>query len=595
MRTKTWDQYQNGLSWMRGMKFTTDFPKFVRFKEGDQWAAPTERTKNMPRPVFNIVDMFVRTKRAAVLNQPITINYSPAEISADDITRELCAQGASDLTDYCKQLWKRSRQDNINGEIVDDAATLGTGIYHCWYDLTVTGGLDSAWRGEIRGECIDPLCLFVANPQLKDIQRQEWIIISQRVRVEDAKRLAEKYGVKQTDMQLIQSDSPEQSYDAERKELQDEDKLTLLIKYHRNDEGGVVMTRCTESVTICEDVPLTPEGATSQITRYPVAIFNWYLRKKSMYGIGEVQTMIPAQKAVNFLKAMELLSVEQNAWPKLLVKPNALMRQAITNVPGEIITDYTPNGQGIAYLNPPPMSGAASALAESIMSLMRTTSGVNEATTGESMGASMAASAIIALRAQAKTPIEEIQKRFWLFVEDIGAIWQQFIKTYYTEERALSADKGTGTEPERRVFLGSAYSGMDFEMTIDVGASSEYGEVLSQTTLDKMLDRGDITIDQYVEMAPRNVVPFKEQFKQFRQQSGQAAQALMMQAQMMAQQAEAGVPLPEGSDAPVPEEGAAAPQMPEEPQGLTRPAGVAGMPLPAIPTAPSIPAMSNVR
>lgn len=591
-KNKAWEQYQNGLAWQKGMKFTSEFPTFVRFKEGEQWPAPTERTRNMPRPVFNIVDMFVRTKRAAVLNQPITINYTPSEISADDITRELCAQGASDLTDYTKQLWKRSRQDIINAEVVDDAATLGTGIYHCWYDLSVTGGIDSTWRGEIRGESIDPLNFFVANPQIRDIQRQEWLIISQRVRVDDAKKLAEKYGVRKADIQLIQSDNAEQSYDAERKELAGEDKITLLTKYHRDDNGNVVMTRCTESVVICEDIPLTPEGAASPITRYPVAVFNWYLRKKCVFGIGEVQTMIPAQKAVNFLKAMELLSIQQTAWPKLLVKQNALNRQAITNEPGEIITDYTPNGQGITYLNPPVLSGAASALAESIMALMRTTSGVNEATTGESMGASMAASAIIALQAQAKTPIEEVQKRFWLYVEDTGAIWEQMIKTYYTEERALNVDNGTGAGQERRVFLGSAYTGMNYEMTVDVGASSEYGEVLSQTTLDKMLDRGDITIDQYVELAPRNVVPFKEQFKQFREQSGQAAQALMQQAQMMMQQAQAGMPLPVGDEQAQSQE-VALPALPESPDGMTRPAGVGGMPLPAIPTAPSIPAMQK--
>ena len=271
MRTdsnKTWEQYQNGLAWQRSMKFSSDFPRFVAFKEGEQWPAETERTKNLPRPVFNIVDMFVRTKRAAILNQPITINYTPAEISADDMTREMCAQGASDLTDYCKQLWKRTRQDSINGELVDDAATLGTGIYHCWYDLSVTGGLDKIWRGEIRGETIDPLNFFVSDPQLRDIQRQAWLIISQRVSVETVKRLAEKHGVKHADIELLHSDSDTagQGYDSAHKELKGEDKITLLTKYHRDDNGNVVMTRCTEKVIICDSVSLTPEGSASPIS-----------------------------------------------------------------------------------------------------------------------------------------------------------------------------------------------------------------------------------------------------------------------------------------------------------------------------------------
>lgn len=576
------------------MKFPGDFPQFVRFKEGEQWPAATDRTKNLPRPVFNIVDMFVRTKRAAVLNQPITINYTPSEISADDITRELAAQGASDLTAYARQLWKRTKQDIINAELVDDAATLGTGIYHCYYDLSVTGGMDKKWRGEIRGETIDPLNFFVSDPQCRDIQKQEWVIISQRLSIEKVQRIAKRYGLSSAQIAQLKEDTgkTDSQYDAEKYEPKDEEKLTLLTKYHRDEAGNVVMTRCTEKVIICEDEPLTPNGATCSITRYPVAVFNWYLRKKSIFGIGEVQTMIPAQKAVNFLKAMELLSIQQTAWPKLILKPGSVNRQAITNEPGEILMDNSPNGVGISYLSPPPMSGAASALAESIMSLMRTTSGVNEATTGESMGASMAASAIIALQSQAKTPIEEIQKRYWLTEEDIGAIWAEFVKCYYTDERALNVDDNTdaGAAPERRVFLGSAYAGIDFDMTIDVGASSEYGEVLSQTTLDKMLDRGDITIDQYVDMAPRNVVPFKEQFKQFREQSGQAAQALMQQAQMMAESGQP-LPLPDESQGIAEAPGGSMPTA--DLRGITRPAGVGGMQLPAIPTAPSIPALKG--
>lgn len=591
---KTWDQYQNGLAWQRSMKFPTDYPRFVRFKEGDQWPEATDRTRNFPRPVFNICDMFVRTKRAAILNQPITINYTPSEISADDVMREMCAEGASDLTDYAKQLWKRTRQDMINAEIVDDAATLGTGIYHCYYDLTVTGGLDSTWRGEIRGETIDPLCFFVSDPQCRDVQRQEWIIISQRLSVEKVKRLARQYEVSASEIARLHDDTGETSsqYDTEKYEPKDEEKVTLLTKYHRDDAGNVIMTRCTEHVILCEDIPLTPEGAASPITLYPVAIFCWYLRKKCIYGIGEVQSMIPAQKAINFLKAMELLSIQQTAWPKLVVKPNALNRQAITNEPGEIITDYTPNGAGISYLSPPPMSGAATNLAQSFMDLMRTTSGVNEATTGESMGASMAASAIIALQAQAKTPIEEQQKRFWLMEEDMGLIWYQFIKCYYTEERAIIKDKGTGLDKERRVFQGSAYASMDFEVSCEVGASSEYGEVLTQNTLEMMLNRGDITIDKYVDWAPRNVVPFKESFKQYREEVGLAAQAFQQQAQALA---ESGQPLPisDNAQAAPPAEQNALPTLPDSQDHMTRPAGVGNIPLPEIPQAPSIPALQK--
>ena len=59
------------------MGFRERFPEYIRFKEGDQWPPATARTRNLPRPVFNIVEMFIRTKRAAVLNPHIAMTYLP--------------------------------------------------------------------------------------------------------------------------------------------------------------------------------------------------------------------------------------------------------------------------------------------------------------------------------------------------------------------------------------------------------------------------------------------------------------------------------------------------------------------------------------
>ena len=95
----------------------------------------------------------------------------------------------------------------------------------------------------------------------------------------------------------------------------------------------------------------------------------------------------------------------------------------------------------------------------------------------------------------------------------------------------------------------------DFDLQVDVGASSEYSAVLAQATLDKMLDRGDITIDQYIELSDPNVAPFKEKFKRMRE---------MQPAQM-------GMP-------GVPEENI---------EGLQSVSGVGGVPLPDIPKAPN--------
>ena len=60
--TSLWDDYQNGLSYQATSGLAKNLPTFVKFYEGRQWAAPTKNTKNLPRPVVNIIKMICRNK-----------------------------------------------------------------------------------------------------------------------------------------------------------------------------------------------------------------------------------------------------------------------------------------------------------------------------------------------------------------------------------------------------------------------------------------------------------------------------------------------------------------------------------------------------
>ena len=55
--TSLWQDYQNGLNYQSSSGLAKNLPTFVKFYEGKQWAAATENTKNLPRPVINIVKM----------------------------------------------------------------------------------------------------------------------------------------------------------------------------------------------------------------------------------------------------------------------------------------------------------------------------------------------------------------------------------------------------------------------------------------------------------------------------------------------------------------------------------------------------------
>ena len=61
--------FKDGVSYQQSMGFTTKWAEYERFLNGDQWSAPTEKTRNMPRPVFNIISYIQRHKKASIQNE----------------------------------------------------------------------------------------------------------------------------------------------------------------------------------------------------------------------------------------------------------------------------------------------------------------------------------------------------------------------------------------------------------------------------------------------------------------------------------------------------------------------------------------------
>lgn len=530
---KIWRDYENALSYQRMMGFSEKYPEYEKFKNGDQWPAATERTRALPRPVFNIIRMFVSNKKSNVLSQNVKLIFSPCEVY-DDETSIVAIEGAEDYTDFAANLWAELKQDTLNDYMVDDAVTFGTGILHYYWDSTVTGGEQTPYIGALRGEAIDPLNIFFANPQQTDVQKQEWIIVAGREDVIKLRKEAEANGLPAKDIELIQGDKSTEAtgYDAARKEQQGNEKTWVLTRYYRDSTDGVCVCRSTQNVIITPGKSITPNTLTEReeryyealgepinrhiIKRYPIAVFPWYTAKKCIFGLGEVEGLIPNQKAINFNMAMMLLSVQDNAWPKIVAKPGAL-KQQITNKPGEILTDYYTSGDGVKYMQPPNFNYMSINLVDKVFELSRTTSGVTEVTTGESLGANMAASAIIALQNQARVPIDNIQKRFYRCLQDVGLIWEEFFKTYYNTPRSIAKEDVNGGIYSKR-FIGENYSNVEFSLKVDISASSTYSESLALTYLDKMYDKGDITADMYIELAPNSVVPYREKLKQLRRQ-----------------------------------------------------------------------------
>nr|DAI31652.1 MAG TPA: portal protein [Caudoviricetes sp.] len=535
--TKIWEQYTNGLNYLTSKGLIKIWQDCENFYEGNQWPAPTNRTKSLPRPIFNISAMIADNKKAGILSGNVKMIYKPAELYGYQL--EKAEQGAEVFTKFAESLVKEVKEEDLDDIAIGYTTQLGTAFYHYYWDVTISGGLYASYVGAMRAEVIHPRNVIVSNPTEKDIQKQKYIIIVSSEPLGSVKELAKKNGVKDYENIKPDNELPESEQGLEQ--------VTVLTKYSRQN-GKVVWEKSTkeyylqkptlwqpekEKVTFEDEQEINePDNHTNYTyTRkqlYPVSVITHKERKRCIYGIGEIEQAIQNNKALNFNVAMMLLSVQDTSWPKIIQKVGALANQSITNEPGQILTDTSKtNGWGVKYLETPSFNAQALTLTNTILDITRTTSGSTEVVTGEVLGANMAASAIIALQNQAKKPIEMYQKKFYRCYSQKAKIYEQFFKYYYSDSRLF------GFEQDNNVYAvqmnGSEYENFDFNVSVEVGSGGVWSESLAISLLDSLKADGTIDADDYIELYPDTIMSFKEKLKKIRQRKKEEA----MQQQMM--------------------------------------------------------------
>lgn len=552
--TTLWERYQQGRRYQDAVGLTTRLPRYVRFVEGDQWPPPTKDTANLPRPVVNVVEMIVRNKVSQVLSTPVRCVYVASDPSAD----------VSLLNDFASYIDKELCQDALDRQAVRSGAVKGSYIYHYYWD-SEGRGLSGNHEGALRCELVDPLRVFVADPAEVDEQKQKWILFATREPVEAVRQKADR-GVNPDD---IQPDSAVDGRDNPYRQTEQEgaDLVTLLTCYFRRD-GEVYCEKATQYCVVNKAFPLTPdleaarrslrsqaprgkdEGAvkggdgtgqekedpagtgtpdeadrpdalSGQVKRaathlYPVVWGQYEVRDGSIYGRSEVEGVIPNQRAINYLIAMQILNIQDTAWTKYIVHPNALRGQVITNQPGQVLRDYSGTGSGIKRMEPYSTSDKPGTLVDAILAMTRTVTGSTEVMTGEALGANMSGAAIAQLQSQASIPSESLKQAYWTVKEKQGRVKEQFFRTHYTQKSFVAVRQGQGPVDEsgmpgelreRKVFDSRMMEQMG---PVDVVCEATSGSRASSAgdiqMLETLLQSGQIDVQVMLEAYPRDAL-----------------------------------------------------------------------------------------
>ena len=467
--TQLWKDYQNGKSYQSALSLPRIIDENIRFYQGDQWAPTTDATAHLPRPVINLVKMIARSKKAAILSTPVRLVYT-----ADNDTL-----AGKEFTDFAYFIQKEMRQDELDNKAVKDGLLKGSYFYHYYWDKNARGSRAQR-NGALRCDLIEPLNIFFSNPNNPDEQKQKWIIIASREEVERVREKADP----EVDLSLITADEVEGS---NYREQENSALCTVLTRYFKQD-GEVWCERGTKRVIFNKAFPLTPdlkgarksvgldegEGSKAKATLYPIVAGSYEEREHSIYGISEVEGLIPNQKAMNLTMAMQILSTQRLAWGKYIVKKDALKNQDITDEPGQVLVDYSAEGEGIKRLHEPGFSSMPLQIVNTLADLSRTMAGATDVIMGDYY-ADLSGTAIARLQSQANQPIEELRARFWRAKEKQGKVLEQFFKLFY---------KGVIFKGEKSdvpsVFDGEKYAETEFFVSSSTGLDSNLTALTSR-------------------------------------------------------------------------------------------------------------------
>lgn len=516
-----WEKYDKGIRYNSSFRPNKNYYESVKvwnsFYNGDQWLG-LEGDQKLPHPVFNIIKRIIEFLVASLTSSNIAVNIEPLE---NTVSEDSEFQIGDFLNSEIKNVFEKTNFEYNIKEVLTDGAITGDMCFH-----TIFNPKKQAYRGrdilgEIEIELIDATNVMFGNPNIKDVERQPYIIIVGRDTVKKLKEEAKGNKdaiVEDTNTMYQVSDYAETEIEG------DEEGKALYILYYYKKDGKVMCTKCTKDAIIFQDVAI-------ETTRYPIAFANWYRQKGTFHGRGVVESVCPNQISINKLFAMAIYHQMMTAFPPMVV--DADMIDSINNEVGSYIKikGLKTSGRGFkdlaGYLEPANMSEWIIKIIDLCFQYTKECLGVSDASLGQINPTNT--SAIIAVQKSTAVPLANIKDNLYNLVEqEVLILIDMMANKYGTRPVVMTNENGIRTLMD---FDFNLLQSMDLKTNIDVGETSYWSEISSMQTLDNLLGAERIDFLQYLERIPEELIPKKAEL------------ITDLKQQMEMQQAQ---PLPEG-------------------------------------------------
>lgn len=501
--TATFDLYSKGKNTLMKTDYYNRIELSHRFYEGDQWYGLNIDKKQHRPQVYNFLSNVVDIKVANICVNRMGINYSGMDIT-DTATSQVCHH----LNKFARQQWELQKLDTYMWDDILDGFIAGNAFRYFFDEGRQSMPVDST-------------NVMLADEKMNNIQKQKYILIIERLDVDDVKAIARANGISEDEIENIVTDRPDFIQDlGESKEAVD-NYVTSIMKFWKKD-GIVHYCKSTQCV---EYIPATSLGM--QI--YPIVMYNPYPKKWNARGNGGVYPLIDNQIAYNKLMVNRNNSVANTAFPKMVYNKAKIENAKDLNKVGTAIAinDFNANDidKIIGYLSPQSMSGDAKNLAEEIMWTTKELANAGRAMTGDINPEQASGTAIIAVRDQAMLPSTK-QVQFYLqYIEDIAHIMFDMWKAFNPNGFDVSyVEQG---QPVVVRITGEQLQSLKTVVKIDVASENPFSKMAREQALDRILQMQLIAFEEYVEALDDNSSAPKEKLM-----------AILMKRQEMMQQQE---------------------------------------------------------
>jgi len=515
-----WDKYTSGMQFNNSINLFDTVEVNENFYIDKQWEGVT--SNGLPTPSFNFIKRIVSFLVASIASDNIKSNCSPLMLTG--------TMSKATLEDVCKiincelaRTYEHCKAVSLFRQLARNTAVDGDGCLYAYFDESKETGQET--KGAITLELIENTRVLFGNPNERRVQRQPYIMLSQRMLLDDAKEYAKEHD---GDPDSVKTDSDDVGnyHDG----LTD-DKVTVVTTFWKDRK-----TKTVHAVVSCQDQILRKEWDTGQ-TLYPIVWWNWDYVQNSYHGQAAITGLIPNQIFVNKMYAMSMLSLMTTAYPKVIYDKTRVSHW--DSGVGKAIGINGGDVNSVArILDPAAISTQVDRFINAAIELTKDCLGSTSASLGEIRNPRNASAIMLQDRAS-KVPLELHKQDYHQCVEDLNYILLDIMAAHYGIRYAEIKDTEL-PEPVVRMVAESYAENMrqqgllnasapqartetavlfDFELLrkipmliqVDIGESSYWSEISTMATLDNLLTRGKIEFLDYLERIPDNALPKKQE------------------------------------------------------------------------------------